>query len=302
MIKRYCGNPILQTSDWGYPVNSVFNPGAIKLNNGKILLLCRCEDMSGISHFSKAISANGYSGWNIDSEPCFIPEGDDEIRGIEDPRIVWLPEKRKYAVIYTSCSLSGPGVSIALTKDFVKYDRLGQVFFAENKDAFLFPYRLNGLWMIVHRPVIASDDASIWVSYSPDLIHWGNHKKILSGRGSGYWDGYRVGGSIPFMQTLAGWLMIYHSNKGTPAGCMYRCGAALLDLEDPSKILYRSTNWFFGPEASYERTKLDKMATLDQQLSWLTEIGFADVDCMYKYYNFVVMFARKDSLSIHRDL
>ncbi len=252
LFTRFKDNPILSPDQWPYKINSVFNPGVVKLDSGKTLLLCRCEDHSGMSHFCNAISSDGISKWKIDSEPCLLPEGDDEVGGIEDPRITWLEEEKAYAVCYTSCSKFGPGVSIALTKDFYKWDRLGQVFFAENKDAFLFPSRIDDQWVMVHRPVIASGNASMWISYSPDLIHWGGHKQLLEGRGDRYWDGGKIGCACPVIKTVKGWLMIYHSSRDTPGGCLYRCGAALLDLDDPSKCIARSGQWFFGPEADYE--------------------------------------------------
>ena len=107
---------------------------------------------------------------------------------------------------------------------------------------------------MIHRPVTARGNASIWISYSNDLIYWGDHRVLLQGRGGNYWDGDKVGGSPPLVRTDDGWLMIYHSGKHTPAGCLYRCGLALLDLEDPSKVISRHDNWVFGPMTEYERS------------------------------------------------
>ncbi len=254
LLLRYTHNPILTSSQWPYPINSVFNPGATILADGRTLLLCRCEDFEGRSHFCNATSDNGYSAWNIDNEPCLSSERDEECFGIEDPRITWLPEKECYAVVYTSVGVLGPGVSIALTKDFHQWERLGQVFFAENKDAFLLSERINGHWLMIHRPVIAhGHNGSIWLSSSPDLIHWGNHRCIMQGRGGTYWDSGRLGASCPLIKTDDGLLMIYHSGKGTPSGSIYRCGLALLSSGDPGKVLCRSKNWFFGPSEEYER-------------------------------------------------
>ncbi len=259
MLSRYTHNPILTASQWTYPIHSVFNPGATILADGRTLLLCRCEGLDGKSHFCNAVSRNGFDFWQIDDKPCFsssiVPsECDDECFGIEDPRITWLPEKERYAVVYTSVGIRGPGVSISLTKDFHHWERLGQIFFAENKDAVLLPARINGHWLMIHRPVIAhGHNGSIWISSSPDLIHWGNHRCIMQGRGGTYWDGGRLGICCPLIKTDKGWLMFYHSGKGTPGGCIYRCGLALLSLENPDKVLCRTKDWFFGPEERYER-------------------------------------------------
>jgi len=129
---------------------------------------------------------------------------------------------------------------------------VGQIFFAENKDSFLLPDPIQGQWLLYHRPVHANGIANIWVSYSNDLVHWGKHKCIMEGRGGIHWDGYKLGCSPPLVKTEFGWLMIYHASRMTPAGCIYRCGLALLDLEDPSKVIARSRKWFFAPEESYE--------------------------------------------------
>src|SRR6195256_4617165 len=115
---RHAANPILSAKDWPYPVNSVFNAGATRLPDGSTLLLCRVEDLRGLSHLCAARSANGVDGWQIDREPTLAPDPErypEELWGIEDPRITFVPELRKYAVAYTSYSRGGPGVSLALT-------------------------------------------------------------------------------------------------------------------------------------------------------------------------------------------
>lgn len=254
MFNRCESNPILSAKDWPYSINTVFNAGATLLQDGRTLLLCRCEDFDGRSHLCKAISDNGIDNWKIDEKPTLDHSEEYEEDGIEDPRITWVPELERYLVVYTSCSRFGPGVSLACTTDFESFERVGQVFFAENKDAFVLPRRIDGYWVMFHRPIIASGNASIWVSYSPDLIHWGQHVPVLEGRGGRYWDSHKVGASTPMIETDDGWLMIYHSGRYTPAGCLYRCGLALFDLLDPSKLLLRGEGWVFGPEASYERS------------------------------------------------
>jgi len=121
LLHRHPANPILSSKDWPYSVNSVFNAGATLLADGSTLLLCRVEDRRGLSHFCAARSRNGVDGWQIDSEPTLMPSPKDfpeEIWGIEDPRVTFVPELQQYVVTYTSYSRGGPGVSLALTKDF----------------------------------------------------------------------------------------------------------------------------------------------------------------------------------------
>jgi len=121
LLKRYSGNPLLSRKDWPYPINSVLNAGAVLLADGETLLLCRIEDRSGLSHLCAARSANGVDNWRIDPQPTLVAnpqEFPEEIWGIEDPRITYVPELEQYAVAYTSFARGGPGVSLALTKDF----------------------------------------------------------------------------------------------------------------------------------------------------------------------------------------
>lgn len=255
LLHRHRGNPLLTAADWPYAINTVFNAGATLLADGTTLLLCRVEDRRGHSHLSAARSRNGVDGWEIDPKPTLLPDPQgrpEEIWGIEDPRITFVPELKKYAIAYTSYSRGGPGVSLALTEDFRSFERLGCVMSPEDKDAALLPHRIGGNWALIHRPVTAFG-AHIWISYSPDLRHWGSHKMILQARRGGWWDANKIGLSAPPIETPNGWLMIYHGVRQTPSGCLYRLGLALFDLIVPEKCLRRSESWIFGPEESYER-------------------------------------------------
>ena len=187
---------------------------------------------------------------NADGKPQTIPE---EIWGIEDPRITYVPELGQYAVAYTSFARGGPGVSLALTYDFLSFKRFGVIMPPEDKDAALLPRRINGYWALIHRPMTALG-AHMWISYSPDLQHWGNHKVILEARRGGWWDANKIGLCSPPIETPKGWLMIYHGVRQTASGSIYRLGLALFDLENPEICLQRGDSWMFGPEAPYERT------------------------------------------------
>ncbi|MBN2380734.1 glycosidase [candidate division WOR-3 bacterium] len=255
LFHRSPQNPILSARNWPYPVNSVFNPGATLLPDGTTLLLCRVEDRSGRSHLCAARSANGIDGWQVDSKPTLLSDPEnypEEIWGIEDPRITYAAELEKYVVIYTSYSLGGPGVSLALTKDFREFERLGVVMLPSDKDAALLPKRIDGHWALIHRPMDTFGN-HIWIAYSPDLQHWGRHKLILKARRGAWWDANKIGLSPPLIETAQGWLMIYHGVRETPSGSLYRIGLALLERERPERCLRRSDVWAFGPEAPYER-------------------------------------------------
>jgi predicted GH43/DUF377 family glycosyl hydrolase len=255
LLRRHRRNPILTAADWPYPVNSVFNAGATLLPDGSTLLLCRVEDRRGLSHLCAARSANGVDGWQIDPQPTLLPDPDqfpEELWGIEDPRITYIPELGKYAIAYTAYSRGGPGVSLALTEDFRSFERLGMVMPPEDKDAALLPHRIGNFWALIHRPVTYLG-AHIWISYSPDLRHWGSHKLMLEARRGGWWDANKIGLSPPPIETPKGWLVIYHGVRQTASGALYRLGLALFDLHTPELCLKRSNDWIFGPEESYER-------------------------------------------------
>ncbi|MDR3762701.1 MAG: glycosidase [Acidobacteriota bacterium] len=254
LLHRHPSNPILTRKDWPYPINSVFNPGATLLADGTTLLLCRVEDRRGLSHLCAARSANGVDGWQIDPQPTLMPnpeEYPEELWGIEDPRLTFVPELQQYAVAFTSFSRGGPGVSLALTKDFHTFERYGVVASPDDKDAALLPYRIGGLWALIHRPM-TSLGAHIWISYSPDLRHWGGHRIMLEARRGAWWDAYKIGLSAPPIETSRGWLVIYHGVRQTGSGCLYRLGLALFDHEKPEKCLLRGDSWMFGPETEYE--------------------------------------------------
>jgi predicted GH43/DUF377 family glycosyl hydrolase len=257
LFVRNPGNPVLTVKDWPYPAHTVFNPAATVFRS-KILLLARVEDRRGFSHLTKAVSEDGVANWQIDGSPTM--EADpvnhpEELWGIEDPRIVWIAELGKWAITYTAYSRGGPLVAMALTDDFVKFDRLGPIMPPEDKDAALFPRRINGKWALIHRPITANyvPGAHIWLSYSDDLSHWGDRRVLMHARRGGWWDGGKIGLAAPPLETAEGWLLFYHGVRQTASGSIYRLGLALLDLDDPLTVLHRSNEWIFGPTAWYER-------------------------------------------------
>jgi predicted GH43/DUF377 family glycosyl hydrolase len=254
LFTRHEGNPILSAKDWPYPAHTVFNAGATRLQDGTTLLLCRVEDRRGHSHLCAARSLNGVDGWTIDPEPTLYPDPGsypEELWGIEDPRITYVEELGAYVVAYTAFSRGGPGVALATTEDFRHFVRYGLVMQPDDKDAALLPRRINGSFALIHRPNTGSG-AHIWMSYSPDLRNWGGHRLVLRARLGSWWDANHIGLSPPLIETPRGWLMLYHGVRRTGAGCLYRLGVALLDLENPDRCLLRGDSWIFGPEASYE--------------------------------------------------
>jgi len=252
LFSRYERNPILTPAEWPYRANAAFNPGAVEVD-GQTLLLVRVEDMKGFSHLTAARSTDGKTDWQIDPHPTLEPNGEyrEEQWALEDPRIVWLEEEGQYAVTYVSFSQGGPLVSLATTTDFRTFTRYGALVPPEDKDACLFPRRFGARFALIHRPLIRGE-AHIWMSFSPDLKHWGDHRVVIPTR-PGCWDSCRVGLGPQPIETADGWVILYHGVRSTAAGATYRVGLALLDLEQPWKVLRRSDEWVLAPKEPYER-------------------------------------------------
>jgi len=249
VLRRSDANPILTAVDVPYPANSVFNPGAARVGDETILLL-RIEDLRGISQLHVARSTDGVTDWRFEPEPLLRSDEErhpEEIWGCEDPRLTWLPEREEWAIAYTAYSRRGPLVSLAMTRDFRSVRRLGPVMPPEDKDAALFPRRFDGRWAMIHRPSPLRGNAHMWISFSPDLRHWGDHSLLLEARDGAWWDAGKIGLGPPPLETPEGWLLMYHGVHATAVGPIYRAGLALLDLENPRVVVGRTDEWIFGP-------------------------------------------------------
>ena len=253
ILRRHSGNPVLTARDWPVMVNAVMNPGAVSID-GETILLVRVEDRTGRSRLTVARSSDGYTGWVVEPDRSLLPDldGYEEHWGIEDPRITRCGDE--YLIVYTGFSRGGPLVCLAATRDFRTFERRGVLMPPEDKDAALFPCQFDGRWALIHRPVptTAGVGTHIWLSWSPDLRHWGDPTILVSARRGGWWDAAKVGLGPPPLRTAHGWLLMYHGVKVTAAGSIYRIGLALADLHHPDRLLARSSEWVFGPAASYE--------------------------------------------------
>jgi len=254
LFRRHERNPILTVEDLPFSAIAVYNPGVTEVG-GEVLLLLRVEGEDGRSQLHVARSRDGVTGWEVEEEPLLGPGSGDpyEEFGCEDPRITYIEELGEWVIAYTAVSSAGPAVALAKTKDFRKVEKIGIVLPPYNKDAAVFPRRIRGRWMMLHRPV-SGDIEHIWIADSPDLIYWGHPRIVLRERGGAWWDGFKVGaGAVP-IETKEGWLLIYHGAKMTPWGPIYRLGIALLDLEDPSKVIARRPFPVLNPFDMFERT------------------------------------------------
>ena len=252
LLRRYQHNPIITAEDIPFTCNTVFNGSPLRWN-GEYVLLLRVEGQHGYSLFALA---RGYDGLEFDIEhlPVLTPATDApmaryEEGGIEDPRVTVLDGLPH--VIYTAYSGAGPVMALATTEDFHRFERRGIISEPGNKDGILFPRKVGGRYVRFDLP-IGFGVGSVWVSFSPDLRHWGDSHVIVTPRG-GHWDSYRVGGSTVPIETEEGWLEIYHGVKMTSGGPIYRAGTVLLDLEDPARVIGRSDVPVLSPRMEYER-------------------------------------------------
>ena len=189
LFERHPINPILTARDWPYPVNAVFNPAAARVN-GETVLLARVEDRRGISHLTVARSANGVDGWSIEPAPLLAPDNEtpSEQWGFEDARVVWVEELGRWVITCTAYGPPGPAVFLATTEDFRTVERLGVVRHPDDKNAALLPHRIDGRWLMLHRPKteFGGGHGEIHLSRSPDLVNWSSPEQVLQPR-AGAW-------------------------------------------------------------------------------------------------------------------
>jgi predicted GH43/DUF377 family glycosyl hydrolase len=211
LFTRHPGNPILTAADWPYQVNAVFNPAAAEVA-GETLLLARVEDRRGISHLTVARSANGIDGWTVQPGPLLAPdEGTaSEQWGFEDARVVWVDELARWVITCTAYGPAGPAVFLATTADFETVERYGIVRHPEDKNAALLPHRIDGRWVLLHRPKteFGGGHGEILLSRSPDLVSWTAPEQVLQPRAGAWWDSLRIGIGPPPIRTQHRWLLV----------------------------------------------------------------------------------------------
>ena len=251
-IKKYNTNPIITKGDVPFIVNSIFNPGAVKFNN-KYMLVCRVEMPNGRSSFVLAESDDGYD-FKVADKLCLTPEDHKECYkyvewGIEDPRIT--PVGDTFYLTYTGYSKYEPLVILSETRDFEKFKIHGIISEPSNKDCAIFPGQINGYYWKVDRPT-AGNRNDIWISKSPDMIHWGEYKCVMK-PSEGTWETQKIGNSSPPLKTKDGWLMLYHGVRGLGSSMIYKIGVVLLDINKPWIVKGRSKAPILFPEYDYER-------------------------------------------------
>lgn len=255
-LQRHPANPLLlpdPTSDW--ETYNVFNPSVIHYN-GLFHMHYRAQGLDWLSRIGYAVSVDGVH-WNRLRRPVLEPLDVSDARGIEDPRVTEI--EGRFYMCYTAFSREVPsdvkvthmggGVTpmIAVSDNLISWERLGSIVRGEdNKDHVLFPRRINGRYVALHRR-----PPQVWLAESDDLIHWQEEhmRPIFGPRPDNGWDEKRVGGNGVPIETEHGWLMLYHAYNDDH---VYRLGVCLLDLDDPANVIRRAKDFIFEPQELWE--------------------------------------------------
>ena len=251
VVWRYSRNPVIPRS--AFPTaNSIFNSAVVPFK-GEYRGVFRCDSTDRFMQLHVGESNDGFH-WTINPERIrFISaDKDPEVLRWEygyDPRVCWV-EDRYYV---TWCNgYHGPTIGMAWTKDFKAFHKMENSLLPFNRNGVMFPRKVGGKYVMLNRP---SDNGhtpfgDIFISQSPDLVHWGCHRHVMAPNGG--WQSTKVGaGPIP-IETREGWLMFYHGVLTSCNGFVYSFGAALLDLREPWKVLYRTSPYLMSPQELYE--------------------------------------------------
>ena len=253
IIWRYDQNPIIGRNPIAC-ASGIYNSAVIPYE-GAFVGVFRTDYKSQLPflHFGK--SKDGFH-WNIDENKIqFIDEAGHKAPPLEyayDPRLVQIDDT--YYITWCN-GYHGPTIGVARTRDFKTFVQMENAYLPFNRNGVLFPRKINGKYVMLSRP---SDNGhtpfgDIFVSESPDMCHWGRHRWVM-GSGLQWWQGKKIGAGPTPIETSEGWLMIYHGVLDTCNGFVYSMGAAILDLDKPEKVLYRTNQPILTPEESYETT------------------------------------------------
>lgn len=250
---RYSANPVIPR-DLLPASNSIFNSAVIPFGDSYAGIF-RCDDTNRRMRLHKGFSKDGLK-WDICPEPlefkCGIPEIGEWVYGY-DPRVC-LIDGRYYV---TWCNgYHGPTIGIAWTDDFKTFHQLENAFLPYNRNGVLFPKKINGCFAMLSRPSDTGHTAfgDIFYSESPDLEYWGRHRHVMSPAAfeQSAWQCLKIGaGPVP-IETSEGWLLFYHGVLRSCNGYVYSFGSALLDLEQPWKVIARSGPYLISPQKDYE--------------------------------------------------
>jgi len=249
VVRRCVSNPLIALADLPFQCSDIRNAGVAHFRN-EFLLLVTVESLQGRCRLYLARSRDG-ERFSIEDKPFMTgdtgPLAQYENMGIRDPRTTFLDDT--YYIVYVAEGHAGLRVALARTDDFVTVERMGMLTQPDTKNGVLFPTKFDGRYALLDRP---NPGNSIWLTFSADLAFWGDPKVVMTPRG-GYWDADRIGAAGVPIEIDRGWLLIYYGEKITSTGPLVRLGAAVLDRNEPWKVLARSNIPILSPRERYER-------------------------------------------------
>jgi predicted GH43/DUF377 family glycosyl hydrolase len=253
-LERLATNPLIRPSQISFArASGSFNPGAtVDRASGRVVLLVRVfEEDTRRSSIAIALSSDGARIDEILDRPAITREEPYEEWGVEDARVTWLEDERRYAITYTGYSPAGPRVCLITTDDLLspaRYRRHGPRINGENKNCVVFPEKIDGQYVILHRPM----PRIVCIRVSSLESEWPEAGVPLVGPRPGSWRSSRVGAGAPPLRTDIGWLLPFHGATSIEEGNVYSMGWCVLDLKKPEKVLYVSDAPALTPEAPYE--------------------------------------------------
>ena len=252
---RSSRNPIIKR-DLIERSNSIFNSAVVPFGDG-FAGVFRVDDTSRLMNLHAGRSADGID-WQIETETIRWKAEDGRVREIQepfvhayDPRVTWLEDR--YVVTWCA-GYHGPTIGVGYTRDFETFHQLDNAFLPYNRNGVLFPRRVGGQYLMLSRPSDTGHTpfGDIYVSESPDLVHWGRHRHVMAPR-PWTWESTKVGAGPTPIETPEGWLLIYHGGLTSCNGFVYSMGAALLDLDEPWKVIARGRDFLISPQVPYEQ-------------------------------------------------
>lgn len=249
-VWRYTENPIICRNP--IPgVSRIFNSAVIPYGDGFIGVF-RGEQTNGIPYIYLGRSVDAIH-WTFDQNRIpFVDESGNPFMPpyAYDPRLVKIEDT--YYMIWCQDAY-GATLGMARTNDFKTFTRIENPFLPFNRNGVLFPRKIGGKFMILSRPSDSGHTpfGDIYLSESKDMEYWGHHRHVM-GKASEWWENVKIGGGAAPIETSEGWLLIYHGVTNTCNGFVYSIGGAILDIEEPSKVLYRSGDFLLTPEEWYE--------------------------------------------------
>jgi len=253
VVWRYSKNPLI---GWN-PIPKaarIFNSAVLPCN-GEFVGIFRGDQRNGRATLFFGTSKDALN-WTIGPNPIKWVDEDGKPVPLSygyDPRFVRLDDR--YYIVWCD-DLHGASIGLGYTKDFKTFVKMPNPLMPFNRNGVLFPRKVGEKYLLLSRPSDSGHTpfGDIFLSESPDLVYWGRHRHVMSNGGQGWWQGTKIGaGPIP-IETTEGWLLFYHGVSNTCNGFVYSFGAVILDLDEPSKVLYRTRDYLLTPEKDYETT------------------------------------------------